>query len=210
MINILIVDDHLIVREGIKRIINDTPDIKTVAEASSGNEAMDLIWKNKYDLILMDISMPGRNGLQTLKLIKKHDKTIPVLMLSMHSEEQYAMRSIKAGASGYMTKDTASSQLVTAIRKINDGRKFISKEVAELLTTELYHDNEKDPHEHLSDREFEILKMIGKGTTTKSIAEELLISPKTVSTYRSRILDKLNMRNNSDLIHYVIDYKLSD
>ena len=210
MINILIVDDHLIVREGIKRIINDTPDLKTVAEASSGTEAMDLIWKNKYDMILLDISMPGQNGLQTLKLIKKHDKTIPVLMLSMHSEEQYAMRSIKAGASGYMTKHTASSQLVTAIRKINNGRKFISKEVAELLATDLYHDNEKDPHEHLSDREFEILKMIAKGTTTKSIAQELSISPKTVSTYRSRILDKLNMRNNSDLIHYVIDYKLND
>ena len=210
MINILIVDDHLIVREGLKRIINDTPDIKTVAEASNGMEAMNLIWKNKYDLILLDISMPGQNGLQTLKLIKKHDKTIPVLMLSMHSEEQYAMRSIKAGASGYMTKDTASSQLVTAIRKINKGRKFISSEVAELLTTDIFHNEEKEPHEHLSDREFEILKMISKGTTIKVIALELSISPKTVSTYRRRILDKLNMRNNSDLIHYVIDYKLRD
>ena len=210
MINILIVDDHLIVREGIKRIINDTPDIKTVAEASSGKEAMDLIYKNKYDLILLDISMPTQNGLKTLKLIKKYDKTIAVLMLSMHSEEQYAMRSMKAGASGYLTKDTASSQLVTAIRKINTGRKFISKEVAELLATDLYHEDEKEPHEHLSDREFEILKMIAKGITTKSIALELSISPKTVSTYRSRILDKLNMQNNSDLIHYVIDYKLRD
>ena len=210
MINILIVDDHLIVREGIKRIIDDTLDIRTLAEASSGKEAMDLIFKNKYDLILLDISMPKQNGLQTLKLIKKHDKTIPVLMLSMHSEEQYALRSIKAGASGYMTKDTASSQLVTAIRKINKGRKFISKEVAELLTTDLYHDDEKDPHEYLSDREFEILKMIARGMTTKTIAEEISISPKTVSTYRSRILDKLNMRNNADIIHYVIDYKLND
>jgi DNA-binding NarL/FixJ family response regulator len=210
MINILIVDDHLIVREGIKRIINDTPDIKTVAEASSGKEAMDLIYKNKYDLILLDISMPKQNGLQTLKLIKKHDKTIPVLMLSMHSEEQYAMRSIKAGASGYLTKDTASSQLVMAIRKINDGRKFISKEVAELITTDLYHNDEKDPHEHLSDREFEILKMIAKGLTIKAIATELIISPKTVSTYRSRILEKLDLHNNSDIIHYVIDYSLTD
>ena len=210
MINILIVDDHLIVREGLKRIINDTPDIKTVAEASSGMEAMNLIWENKYNLILLDISMPGQNGLQTLKLIKKHDKDIPVLMLSMHSEEQYAMRSIKAGASGYITKDAASSQLVKAIRKINDGRKFISTEAAELLATDLYHEEDKDPHENLSDREFEILKMIASGTTTKSIAIELSISPKTVSTYRSRILDKLNMRNNSDLIHYVIDYKLND
>ena len=210
MINILIVDDHLIVREGIKRIINETMDMKIVEEAATGLEAMDLILKNTYDLVLLDISMPGENGLQTLKKIKKHDKKIHVLMLSMHSEEQYALRTIKAGASGYITKETAPNQLVTAIRKINTGRKFISKEVAELLTTELYHDNEKDPHEHLSDREFEILKMIGKGTTTKSISEELLISPKTVSTYRSRILDKLNMKNNSDLIHYVIDYKLRD
>ena len=210
MINILIVDDHLIVREGIKRIINDTQDMQIVEEASSGKEAINLIQKNTFDLVLLDISMPGQNGLQTLKLIKKHNKKIPVLMLSMHSEEQYAMRSIKAGASGYMTKDTASSQLVTAIRKINNGRKFISKEVAELLATDLYHEEEKDPHEHLSDREFEILKMIATGTTTKAIAMELSISPKTVSTYRSRILDKLNMRNNSDLIHYVIDYNLSD
>ena len=131
-------------------------------------------------------------------------------MLSMHSEEQYAMRTIKAGASGYITKDTASSQLVSAIRKINAGRKFISPEVAELLATDLFHNEDKDPHELLSDREFEILKFIDRGKTIKSIAEELSISPKTVSTYRSRILDKLKMRNNSDLIHYVIDSKLRD
>ena len=120
MINILIVDDHLIVREGIKRIINDTSDMKIIAEAPNGEDAMDLIYKNKFDLILLDISMPKQNGLQTLKLIKKYNKKNPELMLSMHSEEQYAMRAIKAGASGYITKDSASSQLVTAIRKIND------------------------------------------------------------------------------------------
>ena len=210
MINILIVDDHLIVREGIKRIIDDVPDMNIVAEASSGQEAIDLILENLYDLILLDISMPGQNGLQTLKLIKKHDKNIPVLMLSMHSEEQYAMRTIKAGASGYMTKETASHQLVTAIRKINGGRKFISEEVAELLTTDLYHDENKDPHEHLSDREFEILKLIASGKTTKTIANDLSISPKTVSTFRSRILKKLDMRNDADIIHYVVDYKLND
>ena len=210
MINILIVDDHLIVREGIKRIINDTQDMKIISEAANGHEAMDLICKNQYDLILLDISMPGQNGLQTLKLIKKHNKNMPVLMLSMHSEEQYAMRTIKAGASGYLTKDAASSQLVTAIRKINKGRKFISKEVAELLTTSLFHNEDKDPHEFLSDREFEILKMIAKGKTTKNIGEELSLSPKTVSTFRSRILKKLDMKNNSDLIHYTIDYNLTD
>ena len=202
MINILIVDDHLIVREGIKRIINDTQDMKIVSEASNGHEALNLIRNNKYDLILLDISMPGYNGLQTLKLIRKHNNTLPVLMLSMHSEEQYAMRSIKAGASGYITKETAADQLVTAIRKINDGRKYFSKEVAELLVADLYHKDDKEPHENLSDREFEILKMIATGKTTKSIAIELSISPKTVSTYRTRILDKLSMRNNSDLIHY--------
>ena len=210
MINIIIVDDHLILREGIKRIIDDTLDIKIVAEASSGPEAMNLILTNKYDLVLLDISMPGQNGLQTLKLIKKYNNKIPVLMLSMHSEEQYAMRSIKAGASGYITKDTASSQLVKAIRKINKGRKFISKEVAELLTTDLYHNNEKNPHEYLSDREFEILKLIANGKTTKTISIELSISPKTVSTFRSRILKKLNMKNNSDIIRYVLDYKIMD
>jgi len=210
MINILMVDDHLIVREGIKRIINDIPDMRIIAEASNGNEAMELILKNTYDIVLLDISMPILNGLQTLKLIKKHNNKLPVLMLSMHSEEQYAMRSIKAGASGYMTKEVATQELVSAIRKINDGRKYISKEVAELLATDLYHEDEKDPHENLSNREFEILKMIAKGLTTKAIATELIISPKTVSTYRGRILEKLDLHNNSDIIHYVIDYKLTD
>ena len=210
MINILMVDDHLIVREGIKRIINDIPDMNIIAEASNGNEAMELILKNTYDIVLLDISMPILNGLQTLKLIKKHNNKLPVLMLSMYSEKQYAMRSMKAGASGYMTKEVAAKELVSAIRKINDGRKYISKEVAELLATDLYHEDEKDPHENLSDREFEILKMIARGLTTKAIAAELIISPKTVSTYRGRILEKLDLHNNSDIIHYVIDYNLTD
>jgi len=204
------VDDHLIVREGIKRIINDIPDMHIISEASNGNDAIELLLKNTYDIVLLDISMPILNGLQTLKLIKKYNNTLPVLMLSMHSEEQYAMRSIKAGASGYMTKEVAAKELVSAIRKINDGRKYISKEVAELLATDLYHQDEKDPHENLSDREFEILKMIARGLTTKAIAAELIISPKTVSTYRSRILEKLNIKSTSDIIHYVIDYKLID
>ena len=210
MIKILIADDHLIVREGIKRIIDDSADMNVVAEASSGLEALELVWKNKYDLILLDISMPGKNGLQTLKEIKKHDKDLPVLMLSMHAEQQYAMRAIKAGASGYLTKDSASTQLVKAIRKINDGRKYISQEVAELLATDLFHEQDKDPHEYLSDREFEILKLIAKGQSQKDIGNDLSISHKTVSTYRTRILDKLNLLTTSDLIHYAIEYKLSD
>ena len=204
------VDDHLIVREGIKRIIDDVHDMNIINEASSGLEAIELIKKYSFDIILLDISMPILNGLQTLKLIKKIDKNLSVLMLSMHSEDQYAMRSIKAGASGYMTKETASQELVNAIRKIHTGRKYITKEVAELLTTDIYHNEDKEPHEYLSDREFEILKLIAKGITINSIGNKLSISPKTVSTYRRRILEKLNMKTNSDLIHYVTTYHLND
>tara|TARA_Y100001970_G_C14140297_1_gene806706 strand:+ start:542 stop:1174 length:633 start_codon:yes stop_codon:yes gene_type:complete len=210
MINILIVDDHTIVREGIKRIINDVPDMSVTDEASSGKEALNLIKDYNYDLVLMDISMPILNGIQTLKIIQKEHKKLPVLMLSMHSEDQYAIRSMKAGASGYMTKETVSQDLVLAIRKITSGRKYITKEVAELLATDIYHNEDKEPHEILSDREFQILKLIGDGKTTSDIAQELILSPKTVSTYRSRILEKLNLKTNSDLIHYVIDYKLTD
>ena len=210
MINILIVDDHTIVREGIKRIINDVSDMSIRDEASSGKEALNLIKDNNYDLVLMDISMPILNGIQTLKIIQKEHKKLPVLMLSMHSEDQYAIRSMKAGASGYMTKETVSQDLVLAIRKITSGRKYITKEVAELLATDIYHNEDKEPHEILSDREFQILKLIGDGKTTSDIAQELILSPKTVSTYRSRILEKLNLKTNSDLIHYVIDNKLTD
>lgn len=204
------VDDHSIVREGLRRIIDDTEGINVAAEASTGEEALDLIMENKFDLVLLDISMPGKNGLQTLKEIKKYDQKLPVLMLSMHAEEQYAMRAIKAGASGYLTKDTASEQLVEAIQKIYDGRKYISPVVAELLVTDIYHDENKKAHEFLSDREFEILKLVIKGKTAKKIASSLGISDKTVSTYRGRILKKMNMANTADLIHYAIENDISD
>ena len=204
------VDDHVIVREGLRRIINDTDGIKITAEASTGEEALDLIYKEKFDLVLLDISMPGKNGLQTLKEIKKHNKNLPVLMLSMHAEEQYAMRAIKAGASGYLTKESASDQLVKAIQKIYTGRKFISQEVAELLVTDMYHDEDKMLHEYLSDREFEIFKLIVRGKAAMKIAKNLSISDKTVSTYRSRILKKMDMSSTADLIHYAIEHNISD
>ena len=210
MIEILLVDDHAIVREGIRRIIDDTNGITITAEASTGQEALELIWKEKYDLVILDISMPGKNGLQTLKEIKKYDAKLPILMLSMHAEEQYAMRAIKAGASGYLTKESASDQLVSAIRKIYDGKKYISQEVAELLVTDIYYDDEKQPHEYLSDREFEIFKLIIHGNSAKIIAANLLISDKTVSTYRSRILKKMDMRSTADLVHYAIENNISD
>ena len=204
------VDDHAIVREGICRIIDDTPGIHIDAEASTGEEAINFIHKKKYDLVLLDISMPGTNGLQTLKEIKKIDSTLPVLMLSMHTEEQYAIRAIKAGASGYLTKDSASEQLVFAIDKIYNGGKYFSKEVAELLVSNIFHGEEKQPHEYLSDREFEVMKLIIKGESARLIASNLNISDKTVSTYRSRIMKKMNMKNITDLIHYAINYNLVD
>ena len=204
------VDDHVIVREGLRRIINDTDGIKITAEASTGEEALDLVYKEKFDLVLLDISMPGKNGLQTLKEIKKHNKNLPILMLSMHAEEQYAMRAIKAGASGYLTKESASDQLVQAIQKIYTGRKFISEQVAELLVTEMYHDEDKMLHEYLSDREFEIFKLIVRGKAAMKIAKNLSISDKTVSTYRSRILKKMDMSSTADLIHYAIEHNISD
>ncbi len=210
MINILIVDDHSIVREGIRRIIDDTDEINVVAEASTGEEALALVVKNKFDLVLMDISMPKKNGLQTLKEIRKHNKKVPVLMLSMHAEEQYAMRAMKAGASGYLTKDSASDQLVYAIKKIFNGRKYISKEVAELLVTDMYHHEDKNSHEYLSDREFEIYKLIVRGHTAKTIAKDLSISDKTVSTYRRRILKKMNINSTSGLVRYAIEHNISD
>ena len=204
------VDDHAIVREGLRRIINDTQEINISAEASTGKEALELIYKNKYDLVLLDISMPEKNGLQTLKEIKKYDKKLPVLMLSMHAEEQYALRAIKAGASGYLTKDSATDQLVSAIKKIYKGRKHISQKMAEILVTDIYHNEEKQLHEYLSDREFEIFKFIVQGLAAKKIAKHLSISDKTVSTYRSRVLKKMHMQSTSDLIHYAIENNISD
>ena len=163
-----------------------------------------------FDMVILDIAMPGKNGLQTLKEIKKYDAKLPVLMLSMHAEEQYAMRAIKAGASGYLTKESASDQLVSAIRKIYNGRKYISQGVAELLVTDIYHDENKQLHEYLSDREFEIFKLIVRGNSAKKIATNLSISDKTVSTYRSRILKKMNMKNTADLIYYAIENNISN
>ena len=204
------VDDHAIVREGLRRIINDTKGVIVAGEASTGEEALNLILQNKYDLVLLDISMPGKNGLQTLKEIKKHNANLPVLMLSMHKEDQYAIRAIKAGASGYLTKDAASDQLVRAIKKICKGKIFINEEVAELVAADIYHNEEKHPHERLSDREFEIFKLIIKGITATIIAKKLSISDKTVSTYRSRILKKMDMHSSAELIHYAIENNISD
>ena len=208
MINILLVDDHVIVREGIRRIIDDTSGMEVIAEAGNGQDALNYVWKNKYDLIILDISMPGKNGLETLKEIKSHDRDLPVLMLSMHAENQYAMRTLKAGAAGYLTKDTAGSQLVKAIRKVIKGKKYISPEVAELLAVDIFHEGDKELHEYLSDREFQVMVLVASGKSIVEISKELSLSDKTISTYRTRILTKMGMHSNAEIIYYSINHKL--
>ncbi|MCK5658039.1 MAG: response regulator transcription factor [Deltaproteobacteria bacterium] len=202
MIKILIADDHAIVREGLKQIVADTSDMIVTAEASDGHEVLALLSKNNYDVVVLDMAMPGLTGLDILKQIKRETPKLPVLILSVHPEEQYAVRALKAGASGYLTKERAPDELITAIRKVSMGGKYITSSLAEKLAFELEVDAEKPPHKTLSDREFQVMCMIAKGRTIKNIAEELFLSPKTVSTYRSRILEKMKMKSNEELTHY--------
>jgi two-component system, NarL family, invasion response regulator UvrY len=166
------------------------------------------IWDNEYDVLLLDISMPGRSGLDILKQLKSDRPKLSVLVLSMYSEEQYALRALKAGASGYMTKESATDELIEAIRKVSTGRKYISPSVAERLAFSLESGDERPPQETLSDREFQVMCMIASGKTIKAIAAELSLSIKTVSTYRARILEKMRMNNNAELTHYAIQNKL--
>jgi len=208
VIKILIADDHRIVREGLKQILAETPDMVVADEASNGQEVMEKIWENDYDVLLLDISMPGRSGLDILKQLKSERPKIAVLVLSMYSEEQYAMRALRAGASGYMTKESAPDELIDAIRKVSKGRKYISPTVAEKLAFSLEVGDERPPHETLSDREFQVMCMIASGRTIKDISTELSLSVKTVSTYRTRILEKMRMRNNAELTHYAIQNRL--
>ena len=210
MIKILIVDDHAVVRAGIKQIVAETSDIVVVDEASQGNEALEKVWKKDYDVVILDITMPGKSGLEVLKEIKQDKPHLPVLILSMHPEEQYAIRTIKAGASGYLTKESIPDELLTAIRRVALGKKYISASLSELLAENLEFDMEKPLHTLLSDREYEVMMMLTSGKTVRQIAEELSLSVKTISTYRYRILEKMHMKTNAELIRYVIANKLLD
>jgi DNA-binding NarL/FixJ family response regulator len=210
MIKILIADDHAIVREGLKQILSESPDLIVVAEASSGQEVLEKISKSDLDLVVLDIAMPGRGGLDILKEIKTQRPRLPVLMLSMYPEEQYAIRVLKSGASGYLTKESAPSELVMAIRQISQGKKYISPSLAEKLAIDLEINPDKMPHEILSDREYQVMCMIASGKTLKEIADGLSLSIKTISTYRSRILEKMNMKTNAELTHYAIKNNLVD
>ena len=210
MIKVLIADDHAVVLEGLKQILSETPDIIVAAQATDGQEVLEKIRTLNLDAVVLDIGMPGRSGLDTLMHIRRERQTLPVLVLSIHPEDQYAVRVLKAGASGYLTKDSAPDQLIAAVRKVVSGGKYVSPTLAEKLAFDLEADADRPLHETLSDREYEVLCMIALGKTVKEIADKLSLSVKTISTYRARILEKMKMKNNAELTHYVIREGLSD
>jgi two-component system, NarL family, invasion response regulator UvrY len=205
MINILIVDDHRIVREGIKKIIQLETDIVVAGQAKDASEAIKIISKNDIGVVILDISLPGISGLEAIKDLKTIKPAVKIIMLSMYPEERFAIRALKAGASGYLTKETAPEELINAIRIVHSGRNYVTPFIAEKMVTELQGPAEKAPHEQLSTREFDVMCLIGSGKTIKEIAELLSLSTRTVSTYRTRILKKMNFNNNAMIMHYTMD-----
>ncbi len=204
MIRILVADDHAIVRQGLKQIVADTPDMVVAGEASNGQEALDKALKDDYDVVLLDLTMPVRSGLDVLKEIKSQKPELPVLILSMHPEEQYAVRALKAGAAGYLTKESAPEELITAIRKVSGGSKYVTVSLAEKLAFILEPGAEKPLHQTLSDREYQVMCMLASDKAVPEIAKELLLSVNTIRTYRSRVLRKMNLKSNTELIRYAI------
>lgn len=205
---ILITDDHAVVRQGLKQILAEEFKRAEFGEASNVQEAIDKVWKENWDVVVLDITMPGRSGLEVLKEIKKSRPKLPVLMLSMHPEDQFAVRLLKIGASGYMTKESAPQELVGAVKKVVAGGRYVSPALAEKMASYLAIDVQTPPHERLSDREFLVLRLIASGKTPTAIAKELGLSVKTISTYRMRILEKMTMSNNAELTHYAIQNQL--
>ena len=209
MIKVLFAEDHTIVREGLKQILADTKDIIVAGEAADGDEALARIREEDYDVVVMDISMPGKNGLEVLKELKEIRPGLPVLILSMYPEDVYAVRSFRNGASGYLSKESAPTELIGAIRKVSAGKRFVSAALAEKLVVNLGDETGKPLHAKLSEREYQILCLIASGKTGKEIAAELSLSAKTVSTYRTRILEKMDLKNNAELTHYAIQNGLA-
>ncbi len=207
-IRVLIADDHAIVREGLKQIISDSGHISVAAEAENAQQAIQKVREGGFDVLLLDISMPDRNGIDVLKQVKKEFPSLPVLMLTMHREDQYAIRAMKAGASGYLTKQSAPSELVNALQMVAAGRKYITPALAEELANQIGDDSGKPLHDALSDREFQTLVMIASGRTVTEIANELSLSVKTISMYRARLLQKMRLRHNAELTHYAIRHRL--
>jgi DNA-binding NarL/FixJ family response regulator len=201
---LLVADDHAIVRKGVQHILEDVPGIGEVVEAGSGADVLDLVGRRQFDVLILDIGMPGMDGLDVLKHVKQLEPDLAVLIFSMFSEEQYAVRVLKAGAAGYLTKDKAPDELATAVRRIAAGRKYVSPSLAEKLADDLMLDVSKQPHQLLSDREFQVMVLIARGRTVGDIAQALNLSVKTVSTYRVRTLQKLGLKSNAELARYAI------
>ena len=202
---ILIADDHAIVRQGLKQILEDEPRMQVVAEYANGTDALDWLLNHDCDIALIDIAMPGMNGIDLLKQLHKEKPKLPVLILSIYAEDQYAVRLIKAGASGYLNKECAPLEIVEAVRCVASGKKYFSSAVVKMLAKEIGTAQQKPPHEILSDREYQIFALLASAKTATDIASDLGLSVKTVSTYRSRILEKMHLRNNSELMHYAIE-----
>jgi len=209
MIRILIADDHAIVRQGLKQILEESCEMKVVAEHTNGTDALRWIRANDCDVVLLDISMPGMSGIDVLKQLHEEKPKLPILILSIYSEDQYAVRLIKAGAAGYLTKESAPEVVVEAVRRVAAGKKHISRAVAEMLVNEFGVPEGKLPHETLSDREYQIFRLLASARTVSEIADTLALSVKTVSTYRGRILEKMQLRNNAELMRYAIEKHLT-
>lgn len=208
MIRIIIADDHAAIRRGVKDILADEADMEIGAEASTAQELLDLVRKQAWDAVVLDISLPGRSGLEVLSELKQERPSLPVLVHTMHSEDQFAVRALRAGAAGYLTKDSPPAELVKALRKIVAGGKYVGQSLAEKLAVNVDANSDRAPHEALSDREFQVLRFLASGKTVSEIADELSLSVKTISTYRSRILDKMKMKNNAELMRYALQHKV--
>ena len=208
MIRVLVADDHAVVRRGVVQILDEAPDLVAAGEASSGRQVLQKVQENDYDVLVLDIGMPDGSGLEVLHQLRTLRPELRVLILSMYPEKQYALRALKAGAAGYLTKESAPDELVAAVRRIAQGGKYITQSLAEELTAALVGEAEKSPEEILSDREFQVVCMLAEGKTIAGIAEELSLSVKTISTYRARVLEKLNLSNTAEIIRYAFEHKL--
>ncbi len=207
MLRVLIVDDHEVLRDGVKRVLDKQPGTVTFGEAGTAPEALRLAREQEWDVVVLDLSLGGRSGLEVLKELRQLRPRLPVLVLSMHSEEQFARRAFKAGAAGYITKDSPRAELLKAVKKVSEGGTYVSPALAEKLVFDLRRDD-RPPHETLSDREFEVMRLIASGKTVKEIAGILSLSDNTISTYRARILEKMGMKTNAELTHYAIQNRL--
>ena len=208
MISVLIADDHTVVRQGLKEILSHDAQLRVVGEATNGDEVLRLVESLRIDALVLDISMPGKNGLDVLKELKRTHPSLPVLVLSMHPEDQFAIRILRAGAAGYVTKESAPDELIGALRKVCAGGKYVSPQLAEKLAIFIEQEKSGPLHEQLSDREYQVLRMLALGKTVSEIADELLLSVKTISTYRTRVLEKMKMSTNAELTRYALQHQL--